>query len=468
MLFHTQRPIPCRGEAVDEDQTMAMGLEADLDGIPCPPSIQRWLGTLSTDLLAILQRFAKAGHGVWLVGGCVRDAYLGHRATDIDLCTSCPPEQTMTLFGEQAVPTGIDFGTITLKGRETQYEVTTLRTESLYRDGRRPDQVMWGTSLKEDLSRRDFTINSMAVDVARGLLYDPFQGDLDIKGRCIRAVGDAQVRCEEDALRILRAYRFMNMDEGPLWTMDSNLSEAVKLHQPRLRMVAIERRWMEMSKILAAKRPGGVLLRMNEDGALRHVFEEEHHLRNGPISMLDEPPLDFLSLHERIALLMIEWDTKSVVRQLKRLKVPNALLRHTAMFHERLAFLPEGNQANLRVFDHVLGDSAKAHLAIRSCLSTTDVYIHGNLQECQSLEDVLTNWLSLPPRTTPETCLVDGHWIMARSGIGQGLRLGRLKSWLHRIQIEEDLTTQAQIETVLSRIPFNHGDHEHWPQVSFP
>mgnify|MGYP006223633685 FL=1 len=214
------------------------GLEADLEGAPCPPPVSRWLASLPSDVLALLQTLAEAGEGAWLVGGCVRDAWLGAAAPDIDICTTCVPERMMELFGERAIPTGIDFGTITVKGDGRHYEVTTLRTESLYRDGRRPDRVVWGSSLKEDLSRRDFTFNSMAVDVARGRLYDPYNGINDLQQRIVRAVGVAGLRCEEDALRILRAFRFTRRDDGELWRMDDALRQAIVLHATRLSTVS--------------------------------------------------------------------------------------------------------------------------------------------------------------------------------------------------------------------------------------
>ena len=177
----------------------------------------------------------------------------------------------LTLFGEKAIPTGVDYGTVTVKGEGRHYEVTTLRTESMYRDGRRPEHVQWGSSLREDLSRRDFTFNSMAVDVARQLLYDPFQGAIDLRHRTVRAVGDARLRCEEDALRILRAYRFLRRDDGALWRMEPSLASAVSEHGLRLTMVAVERRWMEMRKILEGDRPGEILGCMQDQGCLLYT-----------------------------------------------------------------------------------------------------------------------------------------------------------------------------------------------------
>ena len=112
-------------------KTLPEGLEADLPGTPCPPALLRWLASLPDDLLAVLQTLAEDGAGTWLVGGCVRDAWLGKPSVDIDLCTTCTPERMLALFGDQAIATGLDFGTITIKGVGRHYEVTTLRTESL-------------------------------------------------------------------------------------------------------------------------------------------------------------------------------------------------------------------------------------------------------------------------------------------------------------------------------------------------
>ena len=275
---------------METERTANLGLEADLPGVPCPPQLNRWLEALSDDLLSILETFANDGHGVWLVGGCVRDAWLGEDAQDIDLCTSCPPERMLALFGDQAIATGVEFGTVTLKGTPP-LRGHHLRTESLYRDGRRPEHVAWGSSLKEDLSRRDFTFNSMAVDVARRLLYDPYDGVTDMEQRVVRAVGDAGLRCREDALRILRAYRFLNRDQGPLWTMELRLQNAVREHRERLKMVAVEWHWMELEKILTTPLSGRVLAKMNEDGVFETVFGEGQRPRNSLLLLNDLPTL---------------------------------------------------------------------------------------------------------------------------------------------------------------------------------
>ena len=132
----------------------------------------------------------------------------GRTPQDWDLCTSARPEQVLALFGEgQCIPTGLQHGTVTIKYGGQLYETTTFRTEGAYTDGRHPDEVHFVPDVRQDLARRDFTINAMAYNDAEGLI-DPFGGQQDLQQGILRAVGDPATRFEEDALRILRLYRF--------------------------------------------------------------------------------------------------------------------------------------------------------------------------------------------------------------------------------------------------------------------
>ena len=453
-----------------EDEPM-LGIEADIEGQPLPPQIQRWMATLPPQLLDIITTLAEHGHGVWLVGGAVRDAWLGQTAhlPDIDLATTCEPLETLRLFGDNAIPTGVEFGTVTVKAGEQQYEVTTLRTESLYRDGRRPEQVAWGQSLREDLSRRDFTFNSMAIDPMRGLFYDPFHGAEDLLERTVRSVGIAQERCQEDALRILRAYRFLSRDDEGIWEMEPSLNDAVKRLATRLDMVAIERVWIELRKILVNNHTGAILLKMKEDGLFKTILSSCNEVNDAVLRAMDEPPLANLTPAQCFAVLMFELPTKTVIQQTATLRTSKEFQRNAASFHEHLQHLPSTDSPSLRVFDHVLGPEAGAHLLVRTVMETA---LAGREEPAPSnqptAQQVLDAWSELPDRQTEEECLVDGHWLMQRTGIAQGIRLGRLKQWLHRLQIEQDLTTTQQMESVLSRLAFEHGEHESWPRLTFP
>ena len=157
-----------------------------------PEYVQRVLTALET-----------AGHEAWCVGGCVRDVLLGRVPEDWDVTTSALPEETMALFGSHAFPTGLQHGTVTVRAEHRSVEVTTYRVDGAYHDHRRPDTVTFTPSLEEDLRRRDFTVNAMAMDL-RGGLRDPFGGQTDLEVGVLRCVGEPDRRFEEDALRILR------------------------------------------------------------------------------------------------------------------------------------------------------------------------------------------------------------------------------------------------------------------------
>ena len=154
----------------------------------------------------ILAALEAAGFAAYYVGGCVRDALLGRETHDWDVATSARPEQVLALF-DRCVPTGVRHGTVTVLLPDTQAEVTTFRRDGVYLDSRHPQAVSFVSDLQEDLLRRDFTVNAMARDL-RGQLYDVCGGQADLRAGIIRCVGDPAARFSEDALRILRAWRF--------------------------------------------------------------------------------------------------------------------------------------------------------------------------------------------------------------------------------------------------------------------
>ena len=154
----------------------------------------------------ILNKLNKKGFKSYIVGGAVRDYIIGLNPSDIDITTDATPEEVMNIFSK-VYPSGIKFGTVTVMVDDIGFEVTTFRTDGDYLDGRRPEVVEFGKTIEEDLYRRDFTINAMAMDFS-GNIVDLFDGQDDLKNGIIRAVGDPVTRFSEDALRILRAFRF--------------------------------------------------------------------------------------------------------------------------------------------------------------------------------------------------------------------------------------------------------------------
>lgn len=203
----------------------------------------------------VLTALEAAGHEAWCVGGCVRDVLLGRVPEDWDVTTSALPEETMALFGSHAFPTGLQHGTVTVRAEHRSVEVTTYRVDGVYHDHRRPDTVTFTPSLKEDLRRRDFTVNAMTMDL-RGALRDPFGGQTDLEAGVLRCVGEPDRRFEEDALRILRGLRFAAVLG---FTIDPATAESIHSHRELLGDIAAERIQAELLKLLCGKDAAAVL-----------------------------------------------------------------------------------------------------------------------------------------------------------------------------------------------------------------
>lgn len=227
-------------------------------------------GAIPTPVRDVCETIHRAGHGAWIVGGCVRDLLLGRTVADWDVCTSARPEQVQRLF-RHVIPTGIKHGTVTVVLDRVHYEVTTLRGEGAYSDGRRPDEVFFVDDVREDLARRDFTVNAIAYDVTRDEFMDPFEGRVDLERRVVRAVGDGNERFREDGLRVLRAARFAATLE---FELDQATRDAIRPNLPTFRRVSRERIHDEWLKTMKARRPSRAFVIMNETGILEAIDAE--------------------------------------------------------------------------------------------------------------------------------------------------------------------------------------------------
>ena len=203
----------------------------------------------------VLTALEAAGYEAWCVGGCVRDQMLGRAPEDWDVTTNALPEATMALFGSHAFPTGLRHGTVTVREEHRSVEVTTYRVDGDYHDHRRPDTVVFTPSLEEDLRRRDFTVNAMALSL-RGDLRDPFGGQADLKAGVLRCVGKPERRFGEDALRILRGLRFAAVLG---FAMDPAAAAGIHGHRALLKDIAAERIQVELFKLLCGKDAAAVL-----------------------------------------------------------------------------------------------------------------------------------------------------------------------------------------------------------------
>ena len=284
---------------------------------------------------ALLTRLHAAGYAAYAVGGCVRDSLLGQTPHDWDLCTSATPEQVLELFGEaHCIPTGLQHGTVTVKHGGELYEITTFRTEGAYSDGRHPDHVAFVPDVKEDLARRDFTINAMAYNAEEGLI-DPFGGQSDLAAGIVRAVGEPQRRFEEDALRILRLYRFAARFR---FAIDPATGQAARALCRHLDCVSEERIAEELSRLLAAPAPGAYL----EAEVLAVIFPELDAAEL-PESrrILDalEPGMEHVPV--RLAALLCPLGEAGARAALRRLKCSNALTGTVAtLVREAAAGMP--------------------------------------------------------------------------------------------------------------------------------
>lgn len=224
------------------------------------------------------QVFEKAGFEAYLVGGAVRDIFLKKTASDWDVTTNARPEEVMKLF-KFVIPTGIDHGTVTVHFKNHEIEVTTFRTESDYSDGRHPDKIEYAGHIEEDLSRRDLTINAIAVSLKDGKIIDPFGGRKDIRKKIIRTVGNPKDRFTEDGLRPIRALRFssqLNFKIQP----ETYKAIADSEVQTKIHSISVERFRDELLKMLKSEKPSVGLKLMEETGILNFFIPELASGRN--------------------------------------------------------------------------------------------------------------------------------------------------------------------------------------------
>ncbi len=232
-------------------------------------------------ILEVVNKFQKAGYEIYLVGGCVRDILQGISVKDWDFTTNATPEEIMKLYPKSFYDNvfgtvGIQFEDLTDNEHKGILEVTPFRTETVYKDRRHPIEVRWGKTIEEDLARRDFTINAMALRLAQGKpssyeIIDPFGGQEDIRNKIIRAVGDANLRFKEDALRMLRAIRFatqfsMIIEEGTMQAIAADSSLIAEISKERIRD--------EFMKILASDYPYEGVILLKNTSLMKYIIPE--------------------------------------------------------------------------------------------------------------------------------------------------------------------------------------------------
>ncbi|MGH7285791.1 MAG: CCA tRNA nucleotidyltransferase [Polyangiaceae bacterium] len=222
------------------------------------------LALLPKEVIGLCDRLREKGKRGWIVGGCVRDLLAGRAVSDWDIATDALPQEVQKIF-PKVIPTGIAHGTVTVLQHGKAYEVTTLRGETTYSDGRHPDAVHFVDDITADLARRDFTFNAIAIEPISGQIIDPFEGRKDLENKILRAVGNAEERFSEDGLRVLRAARFAATLEVDL---DPDTEKAIPRTLDTFKKVSAERVRDEWVKTMKAKRPSRAFEIMKTSGIL--------------------------------------------------------------------------------------------------------------------------------------------------------------------------------------------------------
>ncbi|MFW5799997.1 MAG: CCA tRNA nucleotidyltransferase [Spirochaetota bacterium] len=228
---------------------------------------------LDKDVKEILKKIENNSYKAYVVGGAVRNYYLGLEIKDYDIATNAKPYEVINIF-DKVIPTGIKYGTVTLVYNEKNYEITTFRKDFNYINNRKPEKVIYSDNIEEDIKRRDFTINSLYCDVD-GKVYDLYKGIADIKSKIIKTIGNPDERFREDALRMIRAVRFMCTLN---FTIEKNTKKSIKNNCPYIKNVSYERIKVEFDQILLSKNPGKGIRMLTETNLMKYIIPEIYEI----------------------------------------------------------------------------------------------------------------------------------------------------------------------------------------------
>lgn len=370
----------------------------------------------------VCARLAEAGHQAVTVGGAVRDVLLGREPGDWDIATSAHPDEVLRLF-RHTIPTGVQHGTVTIvtgKGIESHVEVTTYRGEGAYTDARRPDSVVFGVPLQEDLARRDLTVNAIAYDVAGNAMFDPFGGLVDLEAKLLRAVGVAVDRFTEDGLRVMRAVRFAAQLE---FALEPGTELAIAPALPSLSKVSRERVSDELRKLLGAERPSLGLIIAQRTGILANILP-------GVELELQRP--DQVAPELRLAVLFERVEPRKRTNDLLRaLKFSNAEADHAAALGQALR---EINQTS-----DVVGARRVMASIGRDRSSGLAAILDGELRA-----RVLASLIANEPLVLKDLAITGNDLMQA--GFTAGRQLGDLLGkLLERVHLEPTLNTRDRL-----------------------
>jgi tRNA nucleotidyltransferase (CCA-adding enzyme) len=379
--------------------------------------------------LGIIQTLKQHGYEAYFVGGAVRDLLLNREIGDIDIATSALPDEVMQLFSK-TIDIGSQHGTVVVVHNGISYEVTTFRTESEYEDYRRPGSVTFVRSLYEDLQRRDFTMNAIAMD-AEGKLIDPFGGQEAIANRIICTVGDPKARFSEDALRMMRAIRFVSQLG---FSLDEETKQAIMENAALLAHISVERMTMEFEKLLEGPFASRALSLLVETGLFLYLpmlRGKENELQAA--ARYDWRLLD--SRGQRWGFLCYILCIDSAADFLRAWKLPNRLIKEVEMALQILKTIPSSSDwTKERLFEFGL-EHAIAAETIRSVASGENVEEHR-----KKLNEL---FMSLPIKTKKELA-VSGNDIMKWFGKPGGPWVKEILTLIERAVIHGEVDNHKE------------------------
>ena len=374
----------------------------------------------------VMEQLESAGFEAYFVGGSVRDLLLNKPIHDVDIATSAYPEEVKGIFS-RTVDVGIEHGTVLVLHEEDQYEITTFRTESTYQDYRRPDEVTFVRSLEEDLKRRDFTINALAMS-QNGEIVDLFSGMKDLDSKLIRAVGEASERFNEDALRMMRAVRFASQLG---FTIEQETLKAIELNKALLSKISIERVQIEWVKLLLGHDRKLGLVSFIDTGCFEYCpgfSDKKEQLR----ILCDSPAAPFVNEAQAWALTLcfLEISPEDAKSFLKKWKLSNNLMKRVALVLSALNWRRENNWTNEWLFN-VGKENA-------SLVEQSMVYFDRpfNVSDTENCYDKLAI-------KTKQDLAVDGQMLIRATGQSAGPWLGEMLNELQLKVLNGELSNNS-------------------------
>lgn len=383
--------------------------------------IERWPQQLRA-AVPVLERINQAGFEVYFVGGCVRDTLLRRPLHDVDLATSAYPQEIKQIF-PQTIDTGIEHGTVTVIYQKKAYEITTFRTESGYQDYRRPDKVEFVRSLKEDLKRRDFTINALAMN-AQGEIIDLFAGIADLQQRQIRAVGVAADRFHEDALRMLRAVRFQAQLN---FTIEKQTLAGIKTNAALLSHIATERIREEFIKLMEGS---------NRQAGLISLYQTQLYRFCPGLATYDFPKiLQFAA--GQIADEATVWSFLAYLGKLKRAQV-RPFLRQWKVANNNIKLV----QTAIELLDNYQGSNWQLYIAGQAATATAAQVLRLTSQQ-ELAEQLIEQYQDLPLKS-PHQLAINGQQIMQVLNLSPGPQIGQYLKQIQQAIVAGQLVNDYQ------------------------